>query len=44
MSLSPNKSHRLILQYDRSNSASIDNKKLGKQALKENNNLDLDEY
>ena len=30
MSTSPNRSHKLILQYDRSNSVFIDNKKLAK--------------
>jgi hypothetical protein len=42
MSISPNRSHKLILHYNKGNSSLIDNKKLAKQALKENNNLDLD--
>ena len=44
MSIVTSKSQKLILQYNRSSSALIDNKKIALQALKENNNLDLDLY
>jgi hypothetical protein len=44
MSIDLNKSIKLISKYDRSNSASLNNKRIAMLALKENKNLDLDEY
>jgi len=44
MSIDLNKSIKLISKYDRSSSASINNKRIAMLALKENKNLDLDEY
>jgi len=42
MSLDQIKSYKV--KYDRSSSASINNKKIAMLAMKENKNLDLDEY